>query len=97
MHDLPKYKGLKRRCDSCDREFRVRDMVAASEIEIAGFLRSYTLIFCYKGGDIKDQKCLLSWRVKYEALPESGLDFTVMVYYGKNRPGGEHTENLAYI
>jgi len=92
-HGPPAYKELKRRCDFCDKEFRLGDIIAASSLRFDCGGRPYTFIFCYHGED-NFPRCLCLWRTKYEV---QFTDFVVMVYHGKKRGFGnpDHDPVLA--
>ena len=92
MPEQPGYDGLKRRCDLCDKPFRAGDMLACLPMRFAGGSKSYDLIFCFKGGDLEDLKCMRDWIDKYEIRVKSIVDdFIVKIYHGKKVIGdSEH-------
>ncbi len=90
MPEIPRYTELKRRCDACDRDFRIGDIIAAVLMRFEGGSRPYTLIFCYSNAG---EKCIHLWRYKYEIRKHT--DFEVMEYHGKRGRGGDTGRRLA--
>jgi len=94
MTGLPRYNGLKRRCDYCDRDFRKSDLVAAMPMLFEGGSLPYALLFCFDSGG--EMRCLRRWRFDYGIKIK--MDFVVMEYHGKKKGGGGDTGRFpAYI
>lgn len=86
---IPEYRGLKKRCDFCNKDFHRKELLAACSMKIEGAKKPYVMIFCFKGdGDIRDQHCLHSWCADYQMEEESVPAFEVMKYLGSGRGRG---------
>ena len=93
----PEYRGLKVRCDFCDRAFHPKESIAACAMKIEGAKVPYVLIFCFdKKGELWNQHCLQNWCTDYEVSQARIPMLTMMKFRGKGR--GDNTGgSLAYV